>query len=161
MTYKGGSSNFPRSFKKKMLDKLFTVCYYIRTQSRKRENMFSSPRCLFIFVAMLLVGCEVVITPADAYDPEYYTVEETEVIPAVQPSIEVTTEYVYCDDYSAESPYYSQPFECTDFYDYYSGDYEGTCCKWDTYDDTWLFEEEWCNWEDECVGWRYIGSEVY
>ncbi len=158
MTYKGGSSNFPRSFKKKMLDKLLTVCYYIRTQSRKRENMFSSPRCLFIFVAMLLVGCEVVITPADTYDPEYYAVEETE----VQPSIEITTQHDYCgDDYYSEKPYYSPSVECSDYYEYYSGVYEGTCCKWDIYDGYYYYREEYCNWQDECLGWNYTGTEIY
>ena len=99
-------------------------------------------KALTITFALLLSGC---LVPHDTLPRVLQTYHSTE--PTAYAKI--TTIYDHCDA-DAPKPYLFPPAECTEYYDYHSGRYEGKCCTWGC--------EEWCDWIDNCVGWRYTGS---
>lgn len=123
---------------------------------RRLEKYFSMNKALTIIFALLLGGCELALIPKrpPLSSHIYFAAEQ----PVAYEK--VTVIYNDCDRYQPE-PYYHTPLECTEFYDYHSGVYEGTCCTWETFDDYYIYEEEWCDWVDSCVGWTYAGSERY
>jgi hypothetical protein len=63
--------------------------------------------------------------------------------------------YNYCYE---DEPYYYEPVQSIDYYDYYSYQYEGVCSTWlvDSYHGRYDYEE-WCNWVDTC-GWEFAGA---
>ena len=106
-------------------------------------------KAFVIIFALLLGGCEVVLIPKRP-SHVYFTTERA----AYE---KVTVIHNDCDA-GAYKPYAFPPVECTDFYDMYSGRYEGMCCEWSPHI---VYYEEWCDWLDNCVGWTYAGSKSY